>query len=111
MPANYKIQSRGLRCRRKQAKARAQLLAFPGKGYKEKYRINKQPSHMTNMHRAMEEFQTHLALVQSMNTVAHTLGKKTVAEFVENENILKILHELKIDCGQGYYLGEPSPIL
>jgi len=36
------------------------------------------------------------ALVQAMNAVARVLGKKTVAEFVENENILKVLQELEI---------------
>lgn len=49
------------------------------------------------------------ALVQAMNTVAHVLGKKTIAEFVENKNILKVLQEIGIDCGQGYYLGKPAP--
>lgn len=61
--------------------------------------------------RNLDTDSTHLALVQAMNAVAHTLGKKTVAEFVENEKILKILQELKIDCGQGYFLGEPSPLV
>ncbi|MCL6638479.1 MAG: EAL domain-containing protein, partial [Firmicutes bacterium] len=51
---------------------------------------------------------THFALVRAMNTVAHTLGKKTVAEYVENEKILNILRDLDIDCGQGYHLGRPS---
>lgn len=50
------------------------------------------------------------ALVQAMNTVAQSLGKRTISEFVENEKILQILGELKIDFGQGYYLGEPVPI-
>jgi len=45
-----------------------------------------------------------------MNNVAHTLGKKTVAESVENENVMKILQELKVGCGQGYFLGKPSPL-
>lgn len=53
---------------------------------------------------------THRALVHAMNSVAHTLGKKTVAESVENENVMKILQELKVDCGQGYFLGKPSPL-
>lgn len=53
---------------------------------------------------------THRALVQAMNTVAHTLGKRTVAEFVENSAILDILRELEIDAGQGYYLGRPRPV-
>ncbi|RYD03641.1 hypothetical protein N752_18885 [Desulforamulus aquiferis] len=45
-----------------------------------------------------------------MNAVAHTLGKSTIAEYVENEQILSILKDLNVDCGQGYYLGMPSPL-
>ncbi|MDD4600630.1 hypothetical protein SDC9_13578 [bioreactor metagenome] len=51
-----------------------------------------------------------LALVQAMNAVTHTLGKKTIAEFVENEKIANILHEIGVDCGQGYYFGKPAPL-
>lgn len=50
------------------------------------------------------------ALVQAMNSVAHALGKATIAEYVENEKIWEILHELQIDCGQGYFLGRPAPL-
>lgn len=53
---------------------------------------------------------THRALVQAMNAVTHTLGKKTIAGFVENGEVLRILHELQVDCGQGYYLGRPGPV-
>lgn len=53
---------------------------------------------------------TQRALTQAINTVAKSLGKGTIAEFVENESIYNILEELKIDCVQGYYIGEPSPI-
>ncbi|MFZ5651986.1 MAG: putative bifunctional diguanylate cyclase/phosphodiesterase [Bacillota bacterium] len=53
---------------------------------------------------------THRAIVQAINTVAHTLGKKTIAEFVENADIMETLHELEIDYGQGYYLGRPAGI-
>ena len=49
------------------------------------------------------------ALVEAMSTVARSLGKRTVAEYVENGSILEILHELKIDCAQGYFLGMPTP--
>lgn len=52
---------------------------------------------------------TSLSLVKAMNAVAHTLGKATVAEYVENEKIWQIIKELKIDYGQGYYLGRPKP--
>jgi len=53
---------------------------------------------------------SHRALVKAMNTVAHTLGKKTIAEYVENENVLKTLQALKVDCAQGYFLGLPKTI-
>jgi len=47
------------------------------------------------------------ALVQSMNTMAHVMGKVTVAECVENEETLKILQELGVDFVQGHHLGRP----
>jgi diguanylate cyclase (GGDEF)-like protein/PAS domain S-box-containing protein len=60
--------------------------------------------------RDLDSEQTHRALIQAMNTVAHTLGKKTVVEFIETENDLKVLQGMDIDYGQGYYLGRPSPL-
>ncbi|GBF35045.1 diguanylate cyclase/phosphodiesterase [Desulfocucumis palustris] len=57
----------------------------------------------------IEKEYSYRALVQAMNAVAHTLGKKTVAEYVENENVLRILDELKIDYAQGFFLGKPLP--
>jgi len=45
--------------------------------------------------------------VQSMNQIAHALGKKTIAEFVENEATLDMLREYGVDYAQGYYLGKP----
>ncbi|MBU4533088.1 MAG: EAL domain-containing protein [Eubacteriales bacterium] len=59
--------------------------------------------------RNLDKDPIHRALVQSMNTVAHTLGKKTVAESVENEAILKVLQDLNVDLSQGYHLGKPAP--
>jgi diguanylate cyclase (GGDEF)-like protein/PAS domain S-box-containing protein len=52
---------------------------------------------------------THKSLVKAINAVAHALGKKTIAEFVENEEIMKSLSTLNIDFGQGYHLGKPIP--
>ena len=49
-------------------------------------------------------------MVQTISFAAHALGKKTIAEFVTNKKIAEILHELDIDYGQGYYLGEPVPL-
>jgi len=50
----------------------------------------------------------HRALIQAIHTIANTLGKKTIAEFVENENVLRVLQTIGIDFGQGYFLGEPD---
>jgi EAL domain-containing protein (putative c-di-GMP-specific phosphodiesterase class I) len=40
--------------------------------------------------------------------LAHTFNKEVVAEFVENEAILKVIKEFGIDYGQGNYLGRPA---
>lgn len=52
---------------------------------------------------------THIdqAMVQSMNQVAHALGKKTIAEFVENEQTLELLRHYGVDYAQGYHCGRP----
>ncbi|MDU2065383.1 MAG: EAL domain-containing protein [Sporomusaceae bacterium] len=60
--------------------------------------------------RNLENNPKQQALVQAMNAVAHTLGKKTIAEFVENDAIWHILKKLEVDCGQGYYLGRPASL-
>lgn len=51
-----------------------------------------------------------VALVQAMNTVARSLGKEVIAEYVENNSILNILEEDQVGYAQGYYLGYPQPI-
>ena len=51
-----------------------------------------------------------LAVVRSIHNIAQTMGKKTVAEFVENEAILKQLGEIGVDFAQGWAIGKPSPL-
>jgi EAL domain-containing protein (putative c-di-GMP-specific phosphodiesterase class I) len=51
------------------------------------------------------------AMVESMNQVAHALGKVTIAECVENEKTLQILREMGVDCAQGNHIGRPREIL
>jgi diguanylate cyclase (GGDEF)-like protein/PAS domain S-box-containing protein len=48
------------------------------------------------------------AMVKAMNDIAHALGKETVAEFVENEESMKLLREYGVDSAQGYHLGRPD---
>ncbi|EDP74164.1 EAL domain-containing protein, partial [Hydrogenivirga sp. 128-5-R1-1] len=49
-------------------------------------------------------------IVESVVKMAKTLGLKTVAEFIENEEILKTVKQLGIDYAQGFYLGKPKPL-
>lgn len=49
------------------------------------------------------------ALVRSIIQVIQALGKKAVAEYVENEKILRILKAMGIDYVQGYHIGRPLP--
>ncbi len=51
-----------------------------------------------------------LAMVRSMNDIAHAMGKYTVAEFVDSEEIVKLLKEMEVDFIQGYHIGCPSLI-
>jgi diguanylate cyclase (GGDEF)-like protein/PAS domain S-box-containing protein len=50
------------------------------------------------------------ALVRSIIEVVQTLGRKTVAEFVENKEILQFLRDNGVDYAQGYYVGRPMPV-
>ncbi len=51
-----------------------------------------------------------LAMVKSINEIGQVMGKKTIAEFVENEPILEKLREIGVDYAQGYGVGRPQRI-
>jgi EAL domain-containing protein (putative c-di-GMP-specific phosphodiesterase class I) len=51
-----------------------------------------------------------LAMVRSINDIAHLMGKQTIAEFVETESVLVLLRSLGVDHAQGYFVGRPMPI-
>lgn len=50
------------------------------------------------------------AMVKSINEIGHVMGKKTIAEFVENDAILGRLRSIGVDYAQGYGIGMPVPI-
>ena len=50
------------------------------------------------------------SVIKSIVTFAKEQGMQTVAEFVENEDIIKVLRELEVDFFQGYFCGRPGPI-
>ena len=49
-------------------------------------------------------------IVKHIVQLAKDLGLKTVAEFVENEEIFNRVKELEIDYSQGYYFHRPEPL-
>ena len=61
--------------------------------------------------KGLAETRMDQAMVQSMNQIAHALGKKTIAEFVENETTLNMLRAYGVDYAQGYYLSKPKPYI
>jgi EAL domain-containing protein (putative c-di-GMP-specific phosphodiesterase class I) len=38
------------------------------------------------------------------------MGKRTIAEFVENDEILEHLREMGVDFAQGYCISRPAPL-
>lgn len=48
--------------------------------------------------------------VKAITDMAHAMGKRVIAEFVENAEILSILAELGVDDAQGYHFGQPAPL-
>lgn len=49
------------------------------------------------------------AMIEMIVHIARVMGKSTVAEFVESNEILEALREIGIDYAQGYAIGKPSP--
>lgn len=49
-------------------------------------------------------------MVDSINQIGHLMGIKTVAEFVESNEIKEKLFRMGIDYGQGYAIHKPQPL-
>lgn len=49
--------------------------------------------------------------VKALQEVASGLGKKTIAEYVENQHIMNLLREYNIDYAQGHHIGTPSSVI
>ena len=47
------------------------------------------------------------SMVIAINNLAQIIGLKTIAEFVEDQSILKTITDLKVDYAQGFYFGKP----
>lgn len=47
-------------------------------------------------------------IVRSINEIAHEMDMKTIAEFVENDQIMNLLDSIGVDYGQGYGIHKPE---
>ncbi len=52
---------------------------------------------------------TDQLVVQAVADIARGLGKRTIAEFVGDDDTLALLQDCGVDLAQGYYLGRPEP--
>jgi len=50
------------------------------------------------------------AMVNAINQIGHVMGIQTIAEFVENVDILEALRKLGVDYAQGYGVDRPAPL-
>ena len=50
------------------------------------------------------------ALVKSIKEIARLMGKWTIAEYAENDEIIAILKEIGVDYAQGYGVSEPKRV-
>jgi predicted signal transduction protein with EAL and GGDEF domain len=49
-------------------------------------------------------------VVKAIVSIARGIGKKTVAEFVADEETSCLLREIGVDFAQGYHIGVPRPV-
>lgn len=61
--------------------------------------------------RNMLQDEKYMAFVKSIVTLARNLDIRTIAEFIEDEEIMEAVRALGIDFAQGYHLGRPQPML
>jgi EAL domain-containing protein (putative c-di-GMP-specific phosphodiesterase class I) len=50
------------------------------------------------------------AVVRSINEIGHYMGKKTIAEYVEDKEVLARLQEIGVDYAQGWEIERPLPL-
>lgn len=60
--------------------------------------------------RAMTPGSIDFAMVSSIHHLAGVIGVKTVAEFVENAEVLALLQDIGVDYAQGYFFSAPLPL-
>lgn len=59
--------------------------------------------------RSMNQHPANIAIVAAIVELAHNLGMRSIAEWVEDRATLDTLSELGVDYAQGYIIGPPQP--
>jgi EAL domain-containing protein (putative c-di-GMP-specific phosphodiesterase class I) len=60
--------------------------------------------------RDMDKDEVNFAMVSAIQQLCNVIGTRTIAEYVCNEEILRILGELGVDYVQGFAIAEPAPL-
>lgn len=55
----------------------------------------------------MDKNDSDYAVVKSITEIGHFMGKRIIAEYVENETIFNLLREIGVDYAQGYVIEKP----
>ncbi|MEC5162400.1 MULTISPECIES: bifunctional diguanylate cyclase/phosphodiesterase [unclassified Janthinobacterium] len=59
---------------------------------------------------AMGRSQVDFEMVRFTNEISHLMGRRTIAEFVSNQDTLQQLKAIGVDFAQGFLLGKPRPL-
>ena len=60
--------------------------------------------------RKLPESHVNQLVVKSVVDIARGMGKRTIAEFVEDEETLHLLRSYGVDYAQGFYVARPQPL-
>jgi EAL domain-containing protein (putative c-di-GMP-specific phosphodiesterase class I) len=58
----------------------------------------------------LPQSKTDSVIVDAIGRVAQSMNLKTVAEYVESEEILKLLADIGVTYAQGFFTGKPVPL-
>jgi EAL domain-containing protein (putative c-di-GMP-specific phosphodiesterase class I) len=60
--------------------------------------------------RSCTSSQTDQLLIRAAVDIARGLGKKTIAEYVGDDETVELLRRLGVDYAQGFHIGKPAPL-
>jgi len=58
----------------------------------------------------MRSSEVDYEMVRFTNDISHMMGRKTIAEYVNDPAILASLKDIGVDFAQGYCIGKPRPL-